>query len=116
MEEQNRALHSFRFVDDRLNDKLIAELDKCAQGKFEIMPDKTISYQDADLFENTILPQFRSSIFATQTFQIISFPLNWYKSYTRYMSQHDIIFYEEVSDGEINFVVSGTEFPFLWDL
>ena len=78
-------MHTFRFVDEKLNQRLIALLKKEASGKFHIDAKGTVRYSHAyeDLIGNNLICRVRSQAF--RLWQVISFPEDWERSYKSYM-------------------------------
>ena len=108
--------HTFRFVDDVLNQKLIALLKKEANGKFSIDKKGTVKYShtDEDLIGNNLICKIRSAVF--ESWQIVSFPEHWKNSYTRYMSKNKVPFCEEIRDANSRFLIPRQFRPHAWNL
>ena len=56
----------------------------------------------------------RATVFPA--WQVVTCPENWADSYRRYMSQHRIPFAEELSDGEIWFLIDASRRPHSWKI
>jgi hypothetical protein len=108
--------HTFRFVDDVLNQKLIALLKKEAPGKFSIDKKGAVKYSHAeeDLIGNELICKIRTTVF--ESWQIISFPAHWKNSYKRYMSENKVPFCEEIRDANVRFLIPRQFRPHAWKL
>src|SRR5439155_3457648 len=97
--------HSFRFVDDGLNRKLLALLSRKAKGKFTVDASRVVHYShdDEDLIGNDIICAVRGEAFPS--WQLVMFPPDWAESYTDYMIKHDIPFREELRDGQLRLLI-----------
>ena len=115
IEEIMDLTHSFRFGDDDVNRRLIAQLKKTglrhSVDKFGVIH---YSPEDEEQIENDILSSIRSRIFAS--WQVLSFPKEWAETYRRYMTQHGIPFAEEWIDGQLGFLIPGKYRPERWKL
>src|SRR6266478_354633 len=87
--------YSFRFVDNKLNDKLISLIAKSGI-KHRIDKEGIIHYSpdDEEVIGNEILPAVRNKLFSS--WQIISCPRDWAERYKRYMIRRDVSFVEEL--------------------
>ncbi|HVS35551.1 MAG TPA: hypothetical protein VMS17_08215 [Gemmataceae bacterium] len=106
---------SFKFVDDALNQKLIALL-KRERLKHRIDPKGAIHYSadDEEVVENDLICSIRDQVFST--WQIISCPSQWAGRYKQYMVQHGVPFVEELIDGQLCFLVPRRYRPHSWKL
>ena len=107
--------HSFRFVDDELNEELIRLLKKArvihrvdGGGIIHYSPD------DEDLIGNNLICSIRDRLFPS--WQIVSCPPEWTDSYRQYMAQHDIPFVEEASGHDRRFLIPSRYRPHSWKL
>lgn len=108
--------HSFKFLDDTLNQKLIALLDRKAKGKYSVSQAGFIRYShdDEDLIGNEVICAVRANVFSS--WQIVSCPRRWLESYRHYMQEHRVPFSEEIRDGELRFLISRKFRPHSWSL
>ncbi len=106
---------SFRFLDKRLNRKLIGLLRR-AQIKHSVDEDGLIHYfeRDIETVENDLICSLRTKVFPTWSLQTC--PADWVESYRRYMGKRGIPFKEELSDGELWFLIPGRFRPLRWKL
>jgi hypothetical protein len=107
--------NSFRFVDDRLNSRLINDLKK-RKTRASIDRQGTIHYADDDveLIENEVISRIRDSVFSK--WKIISCPADWARQYKDYMQRHDVPFTEELIDNQLCFLIPRTYRPHAWKL
>src|SRR5438132_11713968 len=96
--------HSFRFLDGDLNDRFIALLNK-ARIKYTIDQVGAAHYSpdDVAIVENELLSSIRHKVFPS--WQILTCPRDWAGRYRDYMSGHRIPFREELSNGELWFLI-----------
>jgi hypothetical protein len=108
--------HSFRFMDDSLNRKLIKLLQLKARGRFEIQPDGTIRYprEEEDLIGNDVICAVRNAAFPT--WQVLSCPADWIDSYRSYMAEKKIPYREEIRDRSLRLLIPRNYRPHSWKL
>jgi hypothetical protein len=113
MEMHNQ--NSFKFVDERLNRRLLTLLRK-SEVKHSIDKQGVIHYSAtvADAVENDLICSIRDEAFPQ--WQVLTCPPDWIGSYREYMSGHGILFYEELSDGELWFLLPRRFRPHQWKL
>ena len=111
-----KQTHSFKFVDEKLNRKLIGLLERKARGKFRVGAGGFIYYSsnDEDLIGNQLICEIRSALF--KRWQIIMCPKDWAAKYKCYMTEHEIPFNEEIRDDNLRFLVSRSRRPHSWKL
>src|SRR5207302_6452172 len=106
---------SFRFGDDRLHRQLLAQLKK--RGiKHTVGRDGMIHYSadDKEVVEDKVICPIRDRVFPA--WQILTCPRDWIERYSGYMRDHRIPFYEELSDGEVWFLLPRRHRPHSWKL
>lgn len=106
---------SFRFADDTLNRRLITLLKKRAIGH-AVGRNGVIHYSpdDAECVENILIDSIRSSVFPF--WQVLTCPEDWTRRYRDYMTRHAIPFTEEISDGQLWFLLPRRYRPHAWKL
>lgn len=106
---------SFKFLDDDLNQQLIALLQK-AGIKHDVGKDGIVHYSSGDdeVVENDLICSIRDKVFPS--WQVLTCPRDWTVSYKKYMSHHGIPFHEELSNGELWFLLPGKYRPHRWKL
>lgn len=106
---------SFKFIDDQLNDALLALLKK-AKAKYRVTSENVICYgpEDEDLIENELISQIRDTVFPS--WQLVSCPPDSVGAYRHYMLQHEVPFKEELIDNEISFLIPRSYRPHSWRL
>jgi hypothetical protein len=111
MEKNN----SFRFLDDDLNRQLIALLRK-AKIKHDVGKDGSIHYSpdDEEVVENDFVGSIRDKVFPA--WQVLTCPRDWSMLYKKYMKHHGIPFQEELSNGELWFLLPRKYRPHRWQL
>jgi hypothetical protein len=104
---------SFRFADDELNHRLIAHLKKNriphsvdSQGVIHYSP------EDEEAVENESIVSIRRRVFPS--WQVLSSPQEWADRYRQYMTEHGIPFKEELSQGELWFLLPRKYRPHMW--
>src|SRR5256885_12640758 len=105
--------NSFKFLDDDLNQQLIALLRK-ARIKHDVGKDGTVRYapDDEEVLENDIVCSIRDKIFPS--WQVLTCPRDWTVRYKKYMSHHRIPFHEELSNGKLWFLLPRKYRPDRW--
>jgi hypothetical protein len=111
MEKSN----TFRFLDDALNRRLLALLEK-DKVKHHVAKDGTIRYSpdDEEVVEDRFICSVRDGVFPS--WQVLTCPSDWTGRYKRYMSRHGIPYYEELSNGELWFLLPRKYRPDRWRL
>src|SRR5437899_1903213 len=106
---------SFRFRDDCLHRQFLALLKK-RRIKHSVGRDGRVHYSedDEDVVENEVVCPIRDSVFAT--WQVLTCPRDWIPRYTDYMRTHGIPFQEELSNGELWFLLPRSYRPHRWKL
>ncbi len=107
--------YSFKFMDDDLNQRLIALLKK-AKIKHAVDDDGVIHYSTADeeTVGNELLCSIRTGVFPA--WQLLSCPADWTQRYKRYMIQHVVPFREERFNNELCFLLPRKYRPHSWEL
>ncbi|MCI0738459.1 MAG: hypothetical protein L0Y72_05400 [Gemmataceae bacterium] len=106
---------SFRFLNNDLNKELIGLLKK-SKVKHSVDAHDIIHYSanEDDVVENDFICAVRDRVFSS--WQVLTCPRDWIAVYKDYMSRHSIPFSEEISNGELWFLIPGDCQPHLWDL
>lgn len=105
--------HSFRFVDDNLNSRLIALL--AGSGvKHSVGKNGVIRYSpgDAAFIENELICSIRDGVFPS--WQILTCPEDRVSRYRDYMTRRHIPFTEEWIDGKLWFLLPRKYRPHAW--
>lgn len=107
--------HSFKFVDNDLNRELVGLL-KAAGIDHTVDQDGVVHYaaDDREVIENDLICSIRAKVFPS--WQILTFPPDWTARYRDYISRHDIPLREELSDGELWFLIPRKHRPHSWKL
>jgi hypothetical protein len=107
--------HSFRFVDDGLNQRLIALMKK-AQVSHVVDKAGVLHYSpdDEEVVENDLICSIRDQVFSS--WQIVTCPNDWIGQYKRYMSKHRIPYSEELSNDQVWFLIPRKYRPHAWRL
>ena len=107
--------HSFRFLDDDFNQRLIALLKK-AKINHDVGQDGVVHYcaDDEEVVENDFICSIRDRAFPS--WQVLTCPGDWAGRYKKYMSHHGIPFHEEISNGELWFLLPRKYRPERWKL
>ena len=107
--------HSFKFLDDDLNRELLGLLKKARIGHF-VDKDGVIHYSadDVQVVENDLIGSIRDRVFPS--WQLQTCPSDWVACYRDYMSRHDIPFREELSNGQVWFLIPRKYRPHAWKL
>ena len=107
-------ISSFRFVDDRLNQRLVSLLKK---SKVDHSIDKNgvihYSARVQEAVENLIC-SVRNRVF--RPWQVLTFPTDWTRRYLEYISHRRIPFREELSNGELWLLLPRKYRPHSWKL
>jgi len=88
--------NAFKFLDDDLNQRLLALLRK-DKIKHEVGNDGIIRYSpdEEDVIENNFIFSIRDQVFPS--WQVLTCPRDWAERYKEYMSRHRIPFHESDS-------------------
>ncbi len=107
--------YSFKFLDDGLHRELIALLQK-AEIDHSLDKDGVVhcSSDDEEVVENDLICSIRSRVFAS--WQVVTCPPDWIARYKEYMRRHAIPFQEELSNGELWFLIPRKYRPLTWKL
>lgn len=105
----------FRFLDDRLNKMLIARLSESGI-RHSVQKDGTIKYsaEHDSVVENEFISSVRNEAFPS--WQVLTCPPEWICSYKRYMLDGSIPYFEELSNGELWFLIPRKFRPQTWKL
>jgi hypothetical protein len=107
--------HSFKFVDEGLNREFVGSLERA--GIDHIVGEGGVVYYseaDQEIVENDLICSIRDMVFPS--WQILTFPDGWAENYRDYMSRHDVPLKEEISDGELGFLIPRKYRPHSWKL
>lgn len=107
--------NAFKFLDDDLNQQLLALLRK-SKIKYNVGKDGMVHYapEDEEVVENDFICSIRDKVFPS--WQVLTCPRDWTVRYKKYMSQHGIPFREELSNGELWFLLPRKYRPHSWKL
>jgi hypothetical protein len=107
--------NSFRFLDDELNQQLLALLKK-GKIKHDVGKDGIIHFlpEDEEVVENDYICSIRDKIFPS--WQVLTCPRDWVGRYKKYMRHRRIPFREELSKGELWFLLPRRYRPHSWKL
>jgi len=115
MKKKLKKENSFKFLDDDLNQRLLALLTK---GKIGHRVDKEgvihYSLDDEEAVENDLICLIRDKVFPS--WQVLTCPRDWIVRYEEYMRSHRIPFHEELSNGELWFLLPRKYRPHRWKL
>lgn len=106
---------TFKFLDKNLNQELVDLLER-AKINHSIDKDGTIRYSadDDEAVENDLICTIRDRIIPS--WQVLTCPSDWTGRYRDYMSRRGIPFREELSDGELWFLIPRKLRPHSWKL
>ena len=107
--------YSFRFVDDELNQKLIARA-AASNLRHEIGSNGTLCYSadDEEAIDEHVINPIREEVFPR--WQLLNCPPEWAGRYRQYMEHNRLPFQEERIDEEISFLIPRDVDPHRWDL
>lgn len=107
--------YSFRFLDDELNEKLVARIQSSAIPH-QVDPDGTIRYstEDEQRVDESVIRAIREEVFPR--WQVLTCPPDAAPSYRRYMEHNRLPFEEEVIDGAVSFLIPLDVDPHRWKL
>jgi hypothetical protein len=106
---------SFRFLDDKINDRFIRLLE--SNGVAHSVDRRGIVHyrsENEDVVENEVLAKVRDRVFSR--WQVLSCPHETVAGYREYMSHHEIPFVEELIDGEVGFLLPRKYRPHSWKI
>lgn len=114
MKKSPRFDRSFRFASDRLNNRLIALVNK-ARIPYAVDDQRCVYYNsdDEESFED-VLEVIRDSVFAG--WQVLSSPRTWTDRYRTEMDRRGIAYEEEWMNGSVDFLISREHNPHAWNL
>ena len=106
---------TFKFMDDALNDWLVALLKK-AKVKHAIDRDGVVRYErgDEELVGNELICSIRNKVFSA--WQLLSCPADHADRYRRYMIRRGIEYREEWINGQMCFRLPRKHRPHAWAL
>lgn len=106
---------SFKFLDADLNNQLLALLKK-GKIKHDVGKDGLVHYSpdDEEVVENDIICSIRDRAFPS--WQVLTCPPHWAARYKKYMRHQRIAFQEELSNGEMWFLLPRKYRPARWKL
>lgn len=106
---------SFKFLDRDLNQRLLSLLKK-AKIKHDVGTDGIVHYcpDDEEVVENDLICSIRNKVFSS--WQVLTCPRAWTVRYKKYMFDHGIPFHEELSNGELWFLIPRNYRPHRWKL
>jgi hypothetical protein len=106
---------SFRFAEDELNRRLIALLKK-NNVRHSVDEKGVIHYspEDEESVGNYLIGSVRKDVFPS--WQVLSCPAEWAERYKRYMKRREIPFKEELTDGQLCFLLPRRYRPHAWKL
>lgn len=106
---------SFKFVDSKLNQKTISLIKKagipCRIDKKGLIHYSALNEKK---IENDLIRLVRDSVFSR--WAILFCPRSWVERYKKYMLEKEIMFYEELIDGELCFLIPARHRPHQWKL
>lgn len=107
--------HSFRFVDDDLNLRLIA-LIKRSGVAHAVGKNGVVRYpaRSEDVVENELICSVRDAVFPS--WQVLSCPSQWVDRYKSYMTRRHVPFVEELGDNQLWFLIPRRYRPHSWKL
>ena len=107
--------YSFRFVDDELNQKLIARA-TTSGIPHQVGPDGTLRYaaENDDAIEERVIRPVREEVFPR--WQMLSCPPAWAGRYRQYMKHNRLPFQEERIDDQTSFLIPRDLDPHRWNL
>ncbi len=109
------TIRCFKFLDPALNGELLKLIRK-ANIKHSVNNDGAIHYcaSDDDFVENALICSVRDRVFPS--WQVLTCPSDWIATYRDYIAARRIPFREELSDGEVWFLIPGHYRPNSWKL
>ena len=107
--------NTFKFLDDELNQQLIILLRK-AKISHAVGKNGVIYYfpDDEEVIEDDFICLIRDRAFPS--WQVLTCPPEWSASYKKYTTCHAIPFQEELSNGELWFLLPRNYRPHRWKL
>jgi hypothetical protein len=110
-----RKGNSFRFLDEDLNQQLLTLLKK-SKIKHDVDKNGMILYspEDEAVVDNDYICAIRDKVFPS--WQVLTCPRDWIVRYKKYMISHWIPFHQEMSNGELWFLLPRKYRPHRWKL
>ena len=107
--------YSFKFMNDKLNLRLIGLLKK-ANIDHIVGRDGVIRYSSRDekLVGNELIRTIRNEVFSA--WQLLSCPKDWVERYKRYMTHKHVEFSEELINNQLCFLLPRKYRPHSWKL
>jgi hypothetical protein len=107
--------YSFKFLDKELNRELVRLFKKC-KIDHSIGTDGTVHYSpdNEEVVGNNLICSIRDKVFSS--WQVLTCPPDWTARYQEYMGCHGIPFREELSNGELWFLLPRQYRPHSWKL
>jgi len=107
--------HSFKFMNDTLNLRLIGLLKK-ANIDYTVGRDGAIRYSACDerIVGNELIRTIRNGVFSA--WQILSCPRDWIERYKRYMRRKHVPFSEELINNQLCLLLPRKYRPHSWKL
>jgi hypothetical protein len=107
---------SFKFLDPKLHSDLIRLFTKAKVEYSVNEKDGAIHYsvRDEASVENDLICSVRDKVFPS--WQVLTCPSDWIPSYRDYMTAHGVPCQEELSDGELWFLIPRRYRPNTWKL
>jgi hypothetical protein len=115
MEKVMGKNNSFRFVDDDLNQQLRVLLRK-SKVRHQVGQNGVIYYSpvEEEVIENDLICSVRDKAFPD--WQVLTCPRDWTVTYEKYMRESEIPFQEELSNGDVWFLLPRKHRPHRWKL
>ncbi len=106
---------SFRFVDAAIQRELLGRFRK-TETRHTIDSTGAICFspENEEFVESELIGPVRSEIFPT--WQLVTCPVDWTIDYKTYMDRHEIPYREELSDGELWFLIPRKHRPGSWKI
>lgn len=107
--------HSFKFLDEALNQRLLGLL-RGAKIDHAVDADGVIHYSadDEEVVDNELISSVRDEVFPA--WKVVTCPRDWRGRYRDYMIRHGVPFREELSNGELWFLIPRKYRPHSWKL
>lgn len=105
----------FKFLNEKLQKKLISLLRKKAKNKFKILPSLYIEYdeKDVDLIENQLICSVRVSVFPN--WQIVTASNNSF-AFQMELQKRKVSFELEIKNFDIRFLINKKYKPHAWKI
>jgi hypothetical protein len=110
-----RTKLSFRFVNDKLNQRFVALINK-AGIDHTVDRDGCVHYspKDEEVVGNDLICSLRNDVFSS--WQILSCPKDWVERYKQYMDLHHVPFSVELINEQVSFLIPRRYRPHSWKL